>query len=49
MVGGSSSISPAACRARASAGRTQMLAMVSPSSWLAIWPGGAAVMKNRVS
>ena len=26
-----------------------MLAMVSPSSWLATWWGGAAATKNRVS
>ncbi len=26
-----------------------MVAMVSPSSWWATWPGGAAVTKNRVS
>ena len=49
MVGGSSSISPADTRARASFGRTQMVAMVSVSSWRAVWPVGAAVMKNRVS
>ncbi len=36
-------------RARASLGRTQMVAMVSPSSWRATWPAGAAVTKNRVS
>ena len=49
MVGGSISISPARLRAKASAGRTQMVAMVSPSSCRASWPGGATVMKNRVS
>ena len=48
-VGGSSSISPASNRSRASWGRTQIVAMVSPSSCRATCPGGAAVTKNRVS
>ena len=49
MVGKISSISPARCRARATAGRTHWASVVSPASWVGTWPGGAAATKNRVS
>ncbi len=49
MVGKMISISPARWRARASSGEIHTSAIVSPASCAAIWPGGAAATKNRVS
>src|SRR5207244_4441505 len=42
MVGMSRQISPAAPRARASAGAAQIDSTVSAASWEATWPGGTS-------
>ena len=49
MVGKMISISPARWRSSASWGEIHTSAIVSPASWAAIWPGGAAATKKRVS
>ena len=49
MVGKMISISPARWRASASCGEIHTSAIVSPASCAAIWPGGAAATKKRVS
>ncbi len=49
MVGKMISMSPARCWASASSGVIHTSAIVSPASWAARCPGGAAATKNRVS
>jgi hypothetical protein len=48
-VGGGSEISCRRQRAIASAGLSHSLWLVSPASWIGVWPSGARATKKRVS